>query len=366
MDVPNLKKMDSVQTGGKKTAIYIILIAAFAIGTVVAFYNFGKIPRNVSEFADKLFAGAITLIVGNGNNDDADLDTITIEKITEPIEQGKPFTLNWNYGENNGTYFINYECAEGSRVELTLVKNSSQNDPGRKISCGENYKISGDGKVTLVANSTAAQESELKIQIVYSKTGTSESARGATVVIIEPVSQTDSNDTASETAKTPETSKPKPQTNANTQSSALTPGPETNTEYQVSQSQGTQAQGKSDLYSNIIAYGTLNNNNEFTATTTLKSTDKIAVRFEIVNHGTIETGAWYFNAVLPTFPSHIFTSESQQSLKPGEKIVFTLGFNKVAKKDGNEFVVNADPANSINEASETNNIARPTISDVKF
>src|SRR3989344_3701101 len=320
MDAPNLKKMNPAQTDGKKTAIYIILIAAFTIGTVVAFYNFGKIPKNVSEFADKLFAGAITLIVGNGNDDDADLNTITIEKITEPIESGKPFTLNWNYGENNGTYFINYECAESGRVKLTLVKNSSQNNPDRKISCGENYQIPGDGKVVLAANSTAAQESELKIQIVYSETGTSESARGAAVIIIK----------------------------------------------QVSQSQGTQAQGKSDLYSNITAYGTLNSNNEFTATTTLKSTDKIAVRFEIVNHGTVETGTWYFNAVLPTFPSHIFTSESQQSLKPGEKIVFTLGFNKVAKKDGNEFVVNADPANSINEASETNNIAKLTMNDVKF
>ena len=366
MDAPNLKKMNPAQTDGKKTAIYIILIAAFTIGTVVAFYNFGKIPKNVSEFADKLFAGAITLIVGNRNDNDADLNTVTIEKITEPIESGKPFTLNWNYGENNGTYFINYECAESGRVKLTLVKNSSQNNPDRKISCGENYQIPGDGKVALAANSTAAQESELKIQIVYSETGTSESARGAAVIIIKPVAQTASGNTASGTAKTPDTSRPKPQTNTNTQSSGLTPGPETNTEYQVSQSQGTQAQGKSDLYSNITAYGTLNSNNEFTATTTLKSTDKIAVRFEIVNHGTVETGTWYFNAVLPTFPSHIFTSESQQSLKPGEKIVFTLGFNKVAKKDGNEFVVNADPANSINEASETNNIAKLTMNDVKF
>ncbi|TSC67164.1 MAG: hypothetical protein CEO19_334 [Parcubacteria group bacterium Gr01-1014_73] len=125
--------------------------------------------------------------------------------------------------------------------------------------------------------------------------------------------------------------------------------------------------GKPDLAVKILETGVIDKiTNVWTATTSLRSIDRIAVRFSVENLGTKETGSWYFNAVLPTYPSHIYSANSQVSLLPGDRIEFTLGFDIVEKKDGNIVVINVDPANSIFEASEENNIARVTIDGVSF
>ena len=125
--------------------------------------------------------------------------------------------------------------------------------------------------------------------------------------------------------------------------------------------------GKPDLAVKILETGVIDKvTNVFTATTSLRSVDRIAVRFSVENLGTKETGNWYFNAVLPTYPSYIYSSSSQISLKPSDRIEFTLGFDRVEKKDGNIVVINIDPANSIFEASEDNNIARVTLDGVSF
>ena len=125
--------------------------------------------------------------------------------------------------------------------------------------------------------------------------------------------------------------------------------------------------GKPDLMSNILEIGVVSKtDNEFTATTTLRSGDRIAVRFVVDNIGTKQSGDWYFNASLPTFPSHIFSSGMQQNLEPGDRIEFIIGFDSIEKKDGNVVFINADPANSLNEIKEDNNIASTTISGVIF
>ena len=125
--------------------------------------------------------------------------------------------------------------------------------------------------------------------------------------------------------------------------------------------------GKPDLAVKILEIGVIDKiTNVWTATTSLRSIDRIAVRFLVENLGTKETDSWYFNAVLPTYPSYIYSSPSQISLKAGERIEFTLGFDSVEKKDGNIVVINIDPNNSVSEASEENNIARVTIDGVSF
>ncbi|OHA43873.1 MAG: hypothetical protein A3G03_01015 [Candidatus Taylorbacteria bacterium RIFCSPLOWO2_12_FULL_44_15c] len=125
--------------------------------------------------------------------------------------------------------------------------------------------------------------------------------------------------------------------------------------------------GKPDLAVKILETGVIDKvTNVWTATTSLRSIDRIAVRFSVENLGTKETGAWYFNAILPTYPSYIYSANSQNSLLPGDRIEFTLGFDSVEKKDGNVIVINVDPANSIFEASEENNIVRVTLDGVSF
>lgn len=149
----------------------------------------------------------------------------------------------------------------------------------------------------------------------------------------------------------------------------IEPGPITTATYPIegtAPTKPTQNAGRIDLVSEIIEIGTLDRlTGAFTPTTAFKSTDRIAVRFQVKNIGGRESGSWYFNAVLPTFPSHIFTSESQPSLLPDARIEYTLGFDNVSMTTTTrEFVVNADPANSIGEADESNNIAKISIDSV--
>ncbi len=148
----------------------------------------------------------------------------------------------------------------------------------------------------------------------------------------------------------------------------IEPGPVTTNTYPLKSTSTIQTThtGRIDLASEIIEIGILDRiSGTFTPATSFKSTDRIAVRFRVQNTGGRESGSWYFNAALPTFPSHIFTSDSQQSLLPGAHIEYTLGFDNVNMTAlTREFVINADPANSIGEATETNNIARISINPV--
>ena len=102
--------------------------------------------------------------------------------------------------------------------------------------------------------------------------------------------------------------------------------------------------------------------NIFTAKESIVITERAAVRFEIVNIGTKRADGWSFNAVLPTFPSHIFSSESQQALGPGDKIEYTLGFDQfdINQTEG-VIAIYVDPTNSINEPNKDNNLGKATI-----
>jgi len=55
---------------------------------------------------------------------------------------------------------------------------------------------------------------------------------------------------------------------------------------------------------------------------------RYAMHFEITNVGTNTAGAgWMFTARLPLKPEYNFTSGPQQALRPGDKVVYTLGFD---------------------------------------
>lgn len=120
--------------------------------------------------------------------------------------------------------------------------------------------------------------------------------------------------------------------------------------------------GRIDLSAEITEIGILDPvTNDFVATTTLSNKDKIAFKFIISNLGTKEVSGWSFNVVLPTDPSYLYHSTSQQRLGPGERIEYALGFDRAKIGDNNEIIVNVDPTRSIGEITEDNNIVKQTI-----
>jgi len=55
---------------------------------------------------------------------------------------------------------------------------------------------------------------------------------------------------------------------------------------------------------------------------------RYSMQFEVANNGTnVAATGWMFTAQLPMQPTYTFTSAPQQALRPGDKIVYTMGFD---------------------------------------
>lgn len=165
----------------------------------------------------------------------------------------------------------------------------------------------------------------------------------------------------------PASSKKNPPSSSSTITTA-NPTPQTGTKTEktfVYYSTGPTAsdpQGVIDLEPRILEVGFVDKaTNVFTASSSPSANLRIAVRFEVVNKGTKASGSWSFNAVLPTMPLYIYSGDAQQSLLPGERIEFVIGFDSIERKKDGEFTVNIDPTSRVVESNETNNIVKTLI-----
>lgn len=144
---------------------------------------------------------------------------------------------------------------------------------------------------------------------------------------------------------------------------AQTAGEREDGTYPVTSINVSNPNGQIDLAVQILGTGIITTDTgTFIAVSPINTSQKGAVRFEVINLGGKESGSWTFNAVLPTYPRHIFHSTSQKSLLPGDRIEFTLGFDQVNGNVSEDIVtINVDPSGSIQESSKTNNIIQKTI-----
>lgn len=98
----------------------------------------------------------------------------------------------------------------------------------------------------------------------------------------------------------------------------------------------------------IDAYGT------FQSRSQVSPNEISAVVFDIENQGTASSGAWYFNAAVPTSHQQQYTSPLQASLAPDAHIENTLRFTGGIS---GTFLVSVDANNQVKESNESNNTA---------
>lgn len=142
-----------------------------------------------------------------------------------------------------------------------------------------------------------------------------------------------------------------------------TPGTPTQTTYPAGGTQTTAPlYGKPDLQVTITQTGylTTNNTNSFVSSKTVPNNERGAVKFTVTNMGTNVSGTWDFEAVLPTTSSYTFQSDTQESLRPGEKIDYVLGFDS-ARNGDREITVTIDPDHHVSESNESNNEDSATV-----
>lgn len=186
----------------------------------------------------------------------------------------------------------------------------------------------------------------------------------ATLEVVAPVAVVPFPD-ASTATSTPEVETPVQPAQA---PRAVTQGTPTTTTYPVGTvvTQPAVLSGLSDLTIAITAKGYLTSSDtaSFIKGDSVPSGARPAVKFTITNAGTNLSGRFTFKAPLPTSSTYTFTSDSQDSLLPGEHIDYVLGFDRARTGDSRDMTITVDPDNLIVEANERNNSDSITL-DIK-
>jgi hypothetical protein len=129
--------------------------------------------------------------------------------------------------------------------------------------------------------------------------------------------------------------------------------------YQIgtSTSQGTALSGLPDLITTIDAVGylTSTSTDSFVASSTVPSGSRVAVRFTIKNVGTNTAGVWRFSASIPTQTAYIYQSQLQQTLAPGDRIEYTLGFDQATPGADKTISITANFDRTVAESNPDNN-----------
>lgn len=266
------------------------------------------------------------------------------------VKSGEPLAITWNHVGKRGTgsYTLSYECRGGFSMESITPTGTYQKAP---CDTPFNYADS-QTEIRVILVSTGARFLDVPITLSYTRAGEenpSATTDTAITVINEAISATPSPAPSPTPSPTP---RPTP---------SLTPGTRTDQTYRfVGSGAISDPRGTPDLAVSITAIGTLDRStNVFTPTATVRAGERAAVQFFVTNLGTKTAEFWNFNAALPTSPFHIFSSDSQRPLAPGDRIEYTIGFDEVdARATNGVFTVNVDPANGIRELSEVNNIAK--------
>ncbi len=352
---PKIVKIKQIHESSMKSLSIIGLIAILAVISFGLVKATPAIIRGIAAAAVSLssvFIPAEKLVVSS--------DVYT-------IASGDTFTLKWALGSSSaspigGSYTVSYPCING--VHLEAVGRGS-NDI---IFCNTVFHfLNNDNSLTLIGHSTKTATVDLPITVYFTRNEESSPSTRANVSItitgetsadaIKPPVKTDTN-TGTNSAGANSANNSTSGLNGSFQNTQIVQIPGTG----GVQNNGSNPNGNIDLTAIILETGYINTTTlAFVAAKEVKPDQRAAIRFEIVNIGSKAAKDWTFAAVLPTFPGYIFQSNTQQTLNPGDRVQFTLGFDSILKKTENEFIINVDPIGSVQETDKTNNIIKGKI-----
>ena len=146
-------------------------------------------------------------------------------------------------------------------------------------------------------------------------------------------------------------------TNTNTSAAVVTTNTANTNTVANTQVQRTYSYyGYPDLQVTLIGTGIIDPaSKQFMQTSYAGTADEIAIKFEVRNVGTNVSGPWRLRIVTPSRTTPFYDSPLQQSIKPGDRIVFTTSFDTPTTVGVNTAYITADPTNVISEVSEANN-----------
>jgi hypothetical protein len=250
------------------------------------------------------------------------------------VASGQPFNLSWSHTGSTGNYSyqLSYACQTGVNFAAPTPTGQYQ-----QVACNTPFNYTNAANSMQLVAVLAPNQSQTNATITVNATRLSDNkvtSSGAAQIAIAPA-----------------------------QAPAPKPAPKPTSTYKPS---GTYtASGRT---SNL--YGSADLSVRILSVT--PNGGRYSVQFVIQNNGTnVAPYGWEFTAQLPTNPSYTFVSQPQQKLYPGDKIVYTLGFDAAAPlsygyqtwgyQNQNTFSVTVDPQYLVGDATRANNTASATL-----
>ena len=219
------------------------------------------------------------------------------------VTSGDAFAISWSYDTSaKGVYAFAYPCSDTLHFETAGTATTTNSIP-----CGAAFTVSGTSLAVTPTLSGSATTS-VPLTILFTPTSGTR-LQASTNVIVYPA-----------TAVTPVIKKP------------IT---------QHTTGSGTTPVGPSDLAVTMLS--AVVDQNGFAT-----------VSFDIANNGAASSGAYSFQATLPTRSGYTYYSPIQSSLAPGSHIVSTLRFTQAIPGAVSVIV---DPGSAVNDVNRANNYA---------
>lgn len=246
------------------------------------------------------------------------------------------FTLTWKHagGKGEHSYAVSYSCAAGLSFAAPVPTGAFQLVP-----CDAPFNYVGASSSMRMIPVLAAGTKSASTSITVAATNLESSAvtaRGVGRVAVVASTTPGRTSAATSTGSGVSTAKPKPST-------SYVPSGRTQNLY-----------GLPDLAVEITQ-----------APTQAQAGSRITLQFVVTNVGTnVAPKGWMFNAVLPYNPVYVYPSALQQALYPGDRIVYTLGYDAMPASYGYyaqaQAVIEVDPGTYLQESNKLNNTAIAT------
>ncbi len=343
------------------TSWWAVLALAAALAVLFLLAGFALINAPAAWRAMQAAAVSLSAQFYPASGDRA---SFTVRPSAPLVQSGEPFSLYWEYQPNTaGSFSVQFPCREGIAVYLPNTLGVYTPAP-----CGKAIALSSNRSSVrlIVVSEGSAPYRDIPFTISFTPNGSEEPvAQGSAIVTV--ASRTGAPIAAPSERPTPPSTTASPQQPAGRR---VAPRPQRQEQRGVaqtqrfalptSQSNTSLSRGKPNLVVYPLAVGYIDaDTNAFVATTSpLSPSQRVAVRFQVKNEGGTTTPQWRFAAVLPTVPPAIFRSPLQQPLAPGDRIEFTLAFDKVRSGTSSVSVrINVDPDNKVRETNEGDNLA---------
>lgn len=233
---------------------------------------------------------------------------ITLSTDKEVVNSGETFVISWSDVHRSGSHTLGFACMNGITIEAM-----DDNGVRTPFNCDESLSLPATvHALTVTAFSSKERSSNLTFTIIFTDTEKKTTLTDTTTVRVVnaeipfggvPPEETETPETDDVTPPTP----PQP-----------APKPVVTIVYPQS-----DPYGYTDLAVTTLGAGALVNG-IFVPTAHYDRDQQNAIKFDIKNIGTKNSGTWTFTTRLPS--GVIYESEPQVPLKPLEHVEFTLSF----------------------------------------